>query len=715
LFSAEDNMAKEKELQIETRPQSEVKKEEQLEIPKYKLRLKLSETQSDKLTKDVFDEFDMMVKERSSLGLEPIWETMQNLFDGESKSNDKLHFDLRTWQARIKAVAVISAMKQSFLEPDPKFNCTPRPEYAREDNYVTPQKQEDFLDYAMDEEIRPEKELHLTITDCVNKFVGIQKVEWDYETTRRRRNEKYIPELEPKIMPNGEMGAINRGVTEFLDTYPEALREYPSYVNKLVEGKEINIVVEYNDTINNSPKGRYVDIHDFYVPNSTKGYDGLRKAHLVVERQPYSYWELKDMEERGEFENVDQLIYQGAKGEKKGSDKDEEFSDYKYKMYDILECTTYLEMDGENIKIKTWMGEERKHFLGAIIYPWYLFDSDYIPYYAIENNRGFYGDCKSFLSLMKDSNIAENACLNLLLHGNYARNVLTPIVAQGSDILEQFEAKRWIDGIPLTVDEDTDDINKAINFVKYPQIDTASLESVIQFLKSQDDDVSGVSGGMTGKESPTDPRAPATKTLALLERSGINIKAYINTAAPSWTRFGCMILQMYYQMSKEGRKFKVRQRAGQITGGKIFKDITRDEMVAKTNIQTRAYVFALDKIAEKQEDMAMLQMIMSIPYFANKPNSIYEAIRTVMISYNPKWRNKVDSIVPSPEQFQQEQAQAAMQAIQAYFKGLEEQQQSTGLPAEPSIEGATQAVTTGQAVNFNPNLAEGGEGGGNPG
>ena len=682
------------------------------DIPEYRSKLSLSDDQIEKLTSQFRDEFKTLQDERRELGLEGKWAERDRQYEGQLKPNKKLAFNLHCHQTKIKEDAIVRALNEAFLDSEPMVDVSPRPEMQRQDGQEVCDKQKEFIDYEMDENIRPQSTFVLINHSAVRKYVGVGKIDWDYLKDRRRREEVYEGKLEP-MMQNGKpvMDAQgqpqmeNIALKEFLNNYPDANERYPQILKQIMSGKKVTIIVEYLDVVYNNAKLRHIKIEDFWVANSTKGMSGLKRAHLVVERQNYRWQELVDKESNEEFEGIESMA--------SGDDKE-------YRDYSVYEATTYFRLkdgDKKETKIKSWFGEVTTKdtqtddvkdyvFLGAILYPWFAFDIDYIPFWVQLNDKGFYGDCQSVTLSLKDSNIAQDAILNMLLDGAFKRNTLTPIVREGSEIEQQFLENRWFDGRPLSVDSNFDDVNKGIGFVQYPQHNFAELVGIKQMLQKQDSDVSGVTDLMTGRESQSDPRAPATKTIALLNQSGINIKDYIRIYLPSFNEFVGNVLGLYYQMSQEGRKFQVGSRAKRVSGVDPFIMIRRDEMVAKTTIQARASAFAFDKANEKNENMAALQLIMANPYLMQNPEVQFKAVKIALESWSPMWKNFAMTSLPSPEEFANDMKKAAIQAVMQVMMQKQMVGQATGQPPQPPTpDELAPAVHQAQMEKYNPAIA----------
>lgn len=720
----------EKEGQYVIRPQNkeETKRNEDTidDIPTYRIKLDLTTEQQDRLNAQFKEEFNALKEEREVLGLPGKWKSLDNQYDGTLQRNSRLSFNLHMHQSKIKADAVARALNEAFLDSQPMIDVSPRPEQWRDEDKSgidVCEIQQQFLSYEIEENVKPAQDLELIGLCAVKKFVGIGKIEWAYEKEKRKREEVYEGKNTPKldnqgqpIMVQGAPQMENIALKEFTNNYPNwQERGYASYYNKIAAEKTVRIVVTYFDTLVNCGKQKHVSIENFYVKNSTNYYEGLKKAHLVVERDSMTWYELEKKVKNDEFDGdavdtlKDDILDQGMNKNATGTSK----QTYKTKDYDILEATTYFKLeedDEEEIKIKAWFAETGSEgneytFLGAINFPYYGFDIDYIPYYVKLNNDGFYGGAKSIMLDLKDSNIAQDVMVNLALHGSYIRSLITPIVPSGSDIAGTFIENRFQDGKPIEVDMVGDDINKAIGFVQYPPMDMNGLINLGNVMQRNDDAVSGINPGTSGRENPSDPHAPASKTIALLNQSSINIKDYIRNFLPSFNIFVGNILQLYYQMSSEGRKFKVNWASKRVTGQNPFSMITRDQMVAKTNIQSRASAFCFDKAMEKQEATIAYQGTLANPIIQTMPEVQYKAYKIWLKVQGNTWYNFAETDLLTQEQFEQKQMQSAMKALQMYMTQNNQMAQVTGQKSQVNIPDIAKAITRQQMIDNSPALA----------
>ena len=336
----------------------------------------------------------------------------------------------------------------------------------------------------------------------------------------------------------------------------------------------------------------------------------------------------------------------------------------------------------DEVKIKFWWAEEREVMCFCEHYPYENISTEYIPIYMRRIRPGFWQNAMSIASDLSDSNLAENALVNFMLEMAWIETTVTPVIKEGSNTEKQLMTRRWNHGVPIVIRKDASEVSKEITFLQKPQSQAAGMIPIIQYLLKQDDDVTGVSSLMTGRESPTDPRAPAVKTIALLKQSGLNIESYVKTALPSFNEIATVLLALYYQMTEDSKAFMTRRTVQDLTNSNPFKKITRQQMVAKTNIKSQAYAFALDKIQEKQENIALYSVLRSEIAARGDAESLDNLVRALVESWSPQWKTRVGLVWPSLSEFKKRQLQMAAQGCMAYMAQLKQQEQVTGVPAQ---------------------------------
>ena len=667
-----------------------------------------SPEQINTLKKDVFDIFDAFVQDRKVIDGED--EQLGAQYNGQVVEEALMEFNLNVDVTAVKCDAVERLAAKAFIESDPKFTITLRPEAMRKgmdkDSIRNIERdQEDYLDYALDERINVASPLRKVLHQAVVlKKCGIMKVPYKYTRKRFIREEFYSGKKEDtgQVNPQTKEPILRaKGMEGFLRNYPTAIVEGEtghSYYKQLLEFKDARFEAFYWRTVHDDPKPMYVDSKNFYTRLSTEGYDGLCDEQCYIERTKYTYWQMKKKEEAGEMINVDLLEFatdklaQGAKDAK-----------YKLKEHNILEVTYHFK-EGESkeeTKIICLFSEQNKTFMGAFEYPYYNVECIYVPFYIYDKIAGFYKG--GMAQKLTSSHQAQNSILNMMLTETWLELVSTPIVKEGSTIANQLLNTTFRPGTPLTI-KATEHFKDELDFVPKPQKQVAAqLLNVLLYLSKLDGDKTGVSDiAATGKGDPLDPRAPAAKTAMLLKQSGINIGDLIDVLAPSFNKVGEIILKLTHQMSNSGRKFRGKQRAGRVTGSEVFSEISRDDMILETVIQSRASAFAFDKLNEKRENLALAQWAAQDEVIRRNPKGMHEIALTLLESWSPTWKAKADKIALSNEEFSAEVANVGIKALNVYMKGLMEQAGAQGGAPKANIKEFLQIVSTMMTQMVNP-------------
>ena len=169
---------------------------------------------------------------------------------------------------------------------------------------VTVTSQSEYLDYKFDEDIDIIPPLRKAIHQASLHDVGIIKMPYEFVRKKARREEYFNGE----VVQDAQGNPTQPGLVSFLQQYPEAVEpgnEGHWVFKSLAEGNEETFKSDYQETTYDDPMPSFVDIRDLFVPLNTEGYKGLCDAKLIVERQDYTWWELRKAEQNGDFENVD--------------------------------------------------------------------------------------------------------------------------------------------------------------------------------------------------------------------------------------------------------------------------------------------------------------------------------------------------------------------------------------------------------------------------
>lgn len=623
------------------------KKQEATGIPIYLEKLELDDETKKRLVKEVFDELDVIKEQRETDKLEQKWDALDRQYEGKLDEDTRRMFNLSKQTTKVKIDKAVNMELDALFQSDPIYAVTPRPEFAKNYGIEICQAQQDFLDYKLD--VLPFRQGIEPVLHSSNlKGTGWLKIVHDIKQVDRKREERYTD------------------LAEFLRNWPDAMIDYPGLVKRLQEGKEITIIAEYKDTIKNDPGFKAVDLKNFYCRTNVDGYDGLKSTQLTAERIAYTYWELRQEEAKGTLFDIDKLIE-----DEKAEDK--KVKNYQTKTFNILECVysaRLKESDKKCTKIVLWIDEEKKCIIGSILYPWMMIDCYYLPFYVKYKKAGCIYQ-PGIGEDLTDNNIAESVILNVMLESAYINNLITPLT-KDEDVIAQFNENRFTPGLPIH--GKPGDVDFLQKYQKPPDIN--GLMNVLYYIQQSNDDVSKVTSAMSGRESPIDPDAPASKTIALLQYSQVDIQAYLKNLAPSFNEIGYILLNMYYQISKEGVKYRIG--AERVVGGDPFGVMERSDLIARTAIQTMAYAYSFEKNQENAKDLALYQTIRMEPLIARNPEAVHLMLKHIINSWSEKWKNIGDKLMPSVEDLKKQEYAIVLQAVVQYIQAVVQDAKVTG-------------------------------------
>jgi len=655
----------------ELEPQKkDAKIEENLtELPVYMNKIKLSPEQEKRLVDEIMDEIEEIEKERSMESLVDKWDALDNQYEGKIQEDTRLQFNLNRNITKPIVDRVANFIKQGYFESDPVYAISPRPEFAKEGGQDVCDRQQDFLDYKLDN-LYFEAPVGKGVLCSVKKGTGILKIFHDIKTVNRHREEEYSGKMSVVGMQGDQIITDSKGLKEFLANWPDAPKDYPGLVKKLTEGKDIRFIAKYKEVVYNDPRIQFVELKNFFVRLATDGYEGLKECRLMAELMNMSYWELKKEEAKGKFENIDDLI---------SDDKGGKIAKYNQENFDFYECSYFFRLnedDEEETRVLCWIAKDKKKLIGAFYYP-YDFGSHYLPLYISKNRNGFYQP--GLAEYVTDSNIAQSAILNLILGGMYLQNMVTPITDEGSVTDMQFLEKRWMLGVPINIPK-----GEKADFLQnhMSPVDVNGGLTMLQFMKGEDEERVQSSSLMSGGQTPLDPNAPASKTIALLKQAGIPIKEYISAMTPSFNEMAYIFLQIYYEASKGEEGLKYRINPERVVGDNPFAVIPRSELAARTTIQAQAYAFDFDKVQAKIEDLGLYKTVRMEPLIAKNPEAVYYLLKTLIKGWTNKWRVMIDKLLPPLEEFKKMQANVALNAVAQYIQAKTQESKMTGAPMQ---------------------------------
>lgn len=409
-------------------------------------------------------------------------------------------------------------------------------------------------------------------------------------------------------------------------------KDYGKFAKKLNNGA-IVLNVKKRIKVGNGLEAQYVPLRNMFYHDKPKD---LNKHRLIAELHEMSWDELNCYFTNEIFEKSvkDEIIKDG---------------EHEKKPYKVWECIWKYDYDddGETERVVIIYLELNggEYWLTGTEYPYNHNEPYYVPFRIEEE-----GDCVDGIG-----------CFGMLRHVNkIIDNLWNQTIDTGTMMnAPAFEVqsntgfdptvKRWG---PLVIwwVRQSGTIKPLNNVNAGARLPVDFIDRLLRYQEFE----TGVSIGMSGQESPQDPRAPAAKTMMLLQEANLKIDDYINTLQKSNIRIFYMADSMLQQYYYEDENF---------TGYLKDKEIKRVDpnvLFSKFSFVPQYSQMTLNKALEQQYNKEMFQWLMGVPGFAQNPNIVRKGAEIVVRSMNDSWNNAIDEILPSVQEIQVVQQQQQM-------------------------------------------------------
>ena len=522
---------------------------------------------------------------------------------------------------------------------------------------------------------------------------------------------------EKEIVKDVKIYKGDNALMDFKEDFPSAEeggmeeKEYRAYLRDLEKEPEtgIEIPVEYEDYKFRGVRVDIIDRRDFIIH---KDIIDPEKAKVKGQRFWQSWYEIVARYESGEYgednggESLEALKAKLG-GEK--DDKEEKNPDYTKKRLECVKAIYKYDVDDckkkeEALLITIIKDEESgvEYLLRCENYGFWHGRDFFIPF-RIDEGDGFDGE--GFAEKLWDINLYANAAHNQRIDRGTIANIPFFKGRKGADVEEsRLELAK---GIVYWL-EHPDDFEQ-VRIQGAPITDLIAEE---QMLERMGELTTKITTSATGKESATDPRAPATKTLALLQQQDIGISDYIDCLDPSFAELAYQILSLYYEFGfndeEEGEGTVIRE----LTGDKYkFEPLTRQELKIKgMEFGLRCSTTGMNELVEEAKFKEIAGLLIQTPEIMQDRVRFWNVIREMV---DRSGLEISSDILPTPEQMEKENLKRIKQALRELVKermqGISEEArgeiekrfqmlfQILGLGGTPPVAGATPPTPTGGA------------------
>ena len=516
----------------------------------------------------------------------------------------------------------VSQTLEAFEDVDPKWVIPAR----NKDEYEYRDQQEKTLDYYSDMEMEQRAPWEKCVHDAYllgNGWLGMPYV----KKTEKMFNVKKFSTSE-----------------QFLSDYPdpEKVSNHEKILTKLINGEVVWLEVKEDKLICNNPLPEHYEWEDIIVPIETKLFEnnifvGLNNSRLVARYVEYTWEEINKLEKKGDFESgvAEKLKHTSELDKKTGDYKID--PEYLKKIYKCYEVQYFVDYDNDDIEERCLFlfEKEKKLTLQAIRYTYNDGRCYIIPVVISHTKPGVYQE--GLGEPLQPINIVLNAIVNHTLDSSFLANSLTPLVREKTGALEALLNHVWHPGRPLVV-RHMDDIKQ----LTFGTPNLAALLNLFMLMERFGEDISGMVNYLIGKESPDDPDAPASKTMALMRKAEIRLRRYVNNIKDAINEAGYQAIMRIYQ-------FKGEKELAEILG-KPVEDVLMYSPAKIIKPQAQAAGFAIEKMFQFKDAMMMFNMLMQDPEVNQDPilrNRLYRKVAKIK---GENWEKMLYDILPSEEE-----------------------------------------------------------------
>lgn len=542
------------------------------------------------------------------------FETERNQYEGKMPGADYPYvgaFRVNYPLTKKKAREVANRLKQAYLDSDPIWAVSTDNEQLTQ--YA--EAVERGLDSAVRNQLDEEDDIAQAVFEATLHGAGFLVPGWLYTEGVKRDVETYrgFDGVRPETLLD---------LIKFEQRYPY-WKDEPQARKlhaKIAAGKDVTSEVSYTVPLKNQPNVQHVPADRVRVYPECDGFEGLRTTPVYGFLKTYTRSQLEELARSGQIEQA-QLNHLLNKEESEETSVDDEVE-----TFDIFigTATYQFPADKRPSRYKVWFEADDHVLLRIREFPFWNDEPDLIPLYIRQEEPGFF---KRGLGWdLQDDHIVLNVLTNLYLNAIDMANSMRWIVKRNSVAEQHLLARRWGPHLPIPYEQDPNEIvANQQSLAHIPAIVTG-----FQMLKQQADDSTSTSSLQSGRESPTDPNAPATKTLLLLQQVEPNMKEYLRSLEPGFRQLGKWLIWLYYQGISLGW-------ISELPGvPEMDKELLPE--IAKA-LNPRALLFEFDRAARNEQNMQMLQLLSKLA-----PMAVPEALKLTIRQFNSQWARMADRL-----------------------------------------------------------------------
>ena len=579
----------------------------------YGTPLKFDDSEQKSIIQDIKEAIDTYTSQRKVLGIEQEWTDAIDLYDGFVDYRDfpyenchNLHIHLTSMTCDI---LLEKAKKRTFVKP--MMILRPRPG-KRTYSPESVQKKEKYLDEKIASDVAIEETLSPVYMDAIKLGTGIAKIVHTKNVETVRELEVYEPTDEDQI--------------RFMADFDPSDEEYRKNLDALKNGETIELWVEKEVVTKNCPEVKHVDPFNLYLD----AYVPIQHQRVIAEKIEDVTW--KQLKNYFDTNYFDKKVETFLKDKYKGKDE------YRKRLYTIFE-TNYLYKDKKGKEVRaiiTFIDECDDRLARAITHPYITRRPNYEFYTIIDRIGCNYG--VGVAKRLKDSNVILNELWNQSLDSGELNNA--PMFLAKDTSKFDPTSKKYGPAVIWWLK----DINDVKQFDHREQ--GREIYQIMEYAQRYAEWIIGVSAYMSGRESPIDPNAPASKAYMLLQEANIRINAYIRKIDLANQKTWFQLDRLYYQnFDEEDNYFGDPKESGD-----GFESITRKELNIPVQYIPQLSDISINKALEREENTKTGLMLLQFPTITQNPEATRKVLEIMLRSAGGEWDKQIDVLLPSEKE-----------------------------------------------------------------
>ena len=497
-------------------------------------------------------------------------------------------------------------LKQAYLDSDPIWALDTEAELLE-----IAQQMESAIDQAVRNHLDADEDFSQAIFESALHGMGALAVGWLYQEDVQRDVEAY----------RGFDGLTQESLADlqrFEATYPN-WKDEPEARKlhaKIAGGHDTAVEVSYTAPIHNRPNFEHIPAENLRVYPDVDGYEGLRQTPVYGYLREYTQDQLVQLAR-------DEVIWEDALetviGKRAEIEKKERSAVDDTETYEVFIATVRYALPGDTrpATYKVWWEVDSRTILRVRPFPWWLSQPDLIPLYVRLEDVGFFK--RGLAWDLTDDHVVSNVLLNLFLNAVDMANSMRWKVKKNSLAERYLLLRKWSPHLPMPYATDPDEAIPN-------QVSMAHLPSIVQgfeLIRRNADENTQTSSLQSGRESPTDPRAPAAKTALLLQQVEPNLKEHLRSMEPGFRAIGKWVLWLYYQGMSLGW-------VETLPGLEAIPRELLPELAKKLN--PRALLFEFDRNGRTERNLQVVELLSKLA-----PMAVPEALKITLSQVDSQW------------------------------------------------------------------------------